>query len=185
MSEALYVDLPIGLVYPCIVVDPPWAYGDALPGRSRGAAKNYPTLTLDQLKQLPIQELADQNAHLWIWVTNSFLGDGLTLMKHWGFEYKTMLTWVKAPGIGMGRYLRNTTEHALLGVRGRLPAEGPKNVPSHIIAPRDRRHSRKPDEAYRVFATISPEPRLDMFARDRREGFDVWGNEIRGGTHHD
>lgn len=134
----LYADLPLGLLYSTAVIDPPWRYGDNLPGPGRG--------------------------------------DGLHLMSGWGFAYKTMLTWAK-PQIGMGRYLRNTTEHVLFGVRGRLPAEGPKNIPSHVLAPRGK-HSRKPDEAYDVIRTISPAPRIDLFAREEREGFDVWGNEV-------
>lgn len=172
----LYAGLPFGLVYSTIVVDPPWRYGDSLPGRGRGAAKHYETLSVEEIARLPIPDLAAENAHLWIWVTNSFVHEGFHLMAQWGFAYKTLLTWVK-PQIGMGRYLRNTTEHALLGVRGRLQAEGPKNIPSHIVAPRSR-HSRKPDEAYVVFRTISPAPRIDLFAQKGHEGFDVWGNAL-------
>lgn len=172
----LYADLPLGLLYSTAVIDPPWQYGDRLPGAGRGAAKHYPTLDLYEIGRLPIPELAADDAHLWLWVTNSFVHDGFHLMAQWGFAYKTMLTWAK-PQIGMGRYLRNTTEHVLFGVRGRLPAEGPKNIPSHVLAPRGK-HSRKPDEAYDVIRTISPAPRIDLFAREEREGFDVWGNEV-------
>lgn len=106
-------------------------------------------------------------------------------METWGFEEKTILTWRKVTNdrqkqrIGMGRYLRNSTEHCLFGVRGRLPSEGPKDIPSCFDAPRGL-HSRKPDEAYEIIRAISPGPRLSMFAREQRAGFDLWGNEAMG-----
>lgn len=171
----IYQRLPLGLRFSCIVVDPPWRYGDSLPGKGRGASKHYKTLTPDLISHLPVDGLADKDAHLWLWTTNAFIADALKLVSCWGFEYKTMLTWCK-PQIGMGRYLRNTTEHCLFGVRGRLPPLE-RNVPSHIIAPRSK-HSRKPDEAYRLITRISPAPRIDLFAREEREGFDVWGDEL-------
>lgn len=168
--------LPHGLLYSCIVIDPPWRYGDNLPGPGRGSAKHYATLTVDLIETLRPQRFADPDGcHMWLWATNSHILEARHLMSAWEFEYKTMLTWCK-PQLGMGRYLRNTTEHCLFGVRGKLPPMV-RNVPTHFVAPRSK-HSRKPDEAYELIRRVSPEPRLDMFAREDREGFDVWGNEV-------
>lgn len=159
-----------------VVADPPWKYGDKLTGAGRGAVKHYEVLDGAQLAYLPVPDLAEPDAHLWLWTTNSFMEDALWLAKHWGFKHKTILTWCK-PQIGMGRYLRNTTEHCVLSVRGKLPWQGPRNIPSHFVAPR-RQHSRKPDEAYRIIAAGSPLTRIDLFAREERDGFVAWGNEL-------
>lgn len=162
--------------YKCIVVDPPWRYGDTLPGE-RGAEDKYAgTLDFATLRNMPVSDMAEDNAHLWLWYTNAFIEDAACLVAFWGFTIKTQLTWCK-PQIGMGHYLRNTTEHCILAVRGRLPSVGPKNVPSHFTAPRAR-HSRKPDEAYDIIRSISPGPRIDLFARSPRVGFDRWGNQL-------
>lgn len=169
----LFNDLPPG-PFACLVLDPPWRYGDNLPGPGRGSAKHYGTLSVVELRQLPVPDLAAPDAHLWIWTTNAFLAEGLDLMAGWGFKQKTMLTWCK-PQIGMGRYLRNNTEHCLLGVRGRLPS-GANNLGSWVLAPRGE-HSTKPQIAYDRIAAISPGPRLDMFARQQRPGFEAWGLE--------
>lgn len=170
-------DLPLGILYSTVVIDPPWKFGDSLPGPTRGASHNYETLTPQQIACLDIPHLATPNAHLWLWAPNSFLHEAFHLISWWGFEYKTTLTWVKVPGIGMGRYLRNTTEHCLFAVRGKLPrAPGPANVPSHVFASR-RAHSEKPDEAYDVIRKISYEGRIDLFARKVRDGFDGWGDQ--------
>jgi N6-adenosine-specific RNA methylase IME4 len=174
-ARVIHDRLPLGLLYHCIVVDPPWSFGDKLPGPGRGAAKHYRTLAVEQIAKLDPGRFADENSHLWLWTTNSHMTEAHQLMRCWGFEYKTMLTWCK-PQIGMGHYLRNTTEHALFGVRGKLPPLE-RNVPSHILAPRSK-HSRKPDAAYELIRRVSPEPRIDLFAREEREGFDVWGNEV-------
>ncbi len=171
----LFADLPEGK-FATLVVDPPWKYGDSLPGPGRGAAKHYDVLHVMQVAELPVPDLAEPNAHLWLWTTNSFMDDALWLAKYWGFTHKTILTWCK-PQIGMGRYLRNTTEHCLLSVRGKLPWQGPLNIPSHFVAPRQQ-HSQKPQAAYDIIAQGSPGPRIDMFARAQRDGFVAWGNEI-------
>ena len=175
MSNDLFVDFPLGR-FRTLTADPPWRYGDNLPGKGRGAAKHYATLTPAEIAALPIPDLAEPDAHLWLWTTNSFMADALWLAKHWGFEHKTILTWCK-PQIGMGRYLRNTTEHCVLSVRGKLPWQGPLNIPSHFVAPRQQ-HSRKPQAAYDIIALGSPEARLEIFARETRIGFYAWGNEV-------
>ena len=170
-----YEGVPSDL-FATIVIDPPWSYGDHLPGGGRGAAKHYQCLSPAQLMDLPVEAMAVDNAHLWVWATNAFMLEALLLMRGWGFTQKTILTWCK-PQIGMGRYLRNTTEHCIFGVRGKLPSAGPKNIPSHFHAPRTK-HSEKPSVAYDIIKAISPEPRIDLFARQLRDGFVPWGNEI-------
>jgi N6-adenosine-specific RNA methylase IME4/ParB-like chromosome segregation protein Spo0J len=163
---------PIGDVseFPCIVIDPPWRYDNVA---TRGAAEDhYPTMSLDELAALELP--ATDNAHLYLWVTNSFLRDGFDLMETWGFTYKTCLTWVK-PQIGLGNYFRNSTEHVLFGVRGSLPTLA-NNVPTWFQADRTR-HSAKPMSFYDLVEKCSPGPYMEMFARARRFSWHTWGNE--------
>lgn len=119
--------------------------------------------------------MPDENAHLYLWVTNNFLKDGLWVMEQLGFRYVTMLTWAK-DRIGLGQYFRGQTEQLLFGVRGRLPAQV-RTQTTLITAPR-RKHSEKPDRAFEVIEAVSPGPRLEMFARTQRPGWDAWGNEV-------
>lgn len=171
-------DLPLGRKYRCVVIDPPWQYGDALPGNTRGADKQYDgTIGMEQMVSLPVGELLDVDAHVWLWYTNAFFLEAADLLINWRLTPKTQLTWCK-PQIGMGHYLRNTTEHAILATRGKsISGDNPKNIPSHFVATRAK-HSRKPDEAYDIIRQISPGPYLDVFARSPREGFDRYGNEL-------
>ena len=141
--------------YRTIVVDPPWLYSQhwkgskqaSLTGRmfkhggaggrysaGRGAAANYECLTLEELAALPVGEWAENNAHLYLWTTNSFMEQAYPLARAWGFEVKTIITWCKTQ-IGMGLYFRNTTEHVLFAVKGSLRSQR-RDVPTHFIAPR-------------------------------------------------
>ena len=140
----------------------------------RGAAAKYPCLDVDAIGEIPVGDWADKNAHMYLWTTNSFLRDAFVLMERWGFAYKTMITWAKTQ-IGMGMYFRNTTEHALFGVRGRLKCLR-RDVPTHFVAPRGA-HSAKPEAFYDMVESMSPGPYLDVFARRLRMGWDCWGNE--------
>jgi N6-adenosine-specific RNA methylase IME4 len=171
--------------YRTIVVDPPWEYRQKFGGplgqysknrgpKPKGAAPLYGFMTQAELLALPLGEWADEKAHLYLWVTNSFMVDGHELAKAWGFEQKTILTWVKQR-IGMGFYYRNTTEHVLFCVRGALPTQL-HNTPTHFNAPR-RGHSEKPAAFYDMVETMSPGPYLDVFARRQRFNWDTWGNE--------
>lgn len=153
-----------------IVIDPPWRYDNVA---TRGAAEDhYQTMGQDEL--LAMELPSADNAHLYLWVTNAFFRDGFDLMDAWGFTYKTCLTWCK-PQIGMGNYFRSTTEHVLFGMKGRLPTLT-NNTPTHFVADRQR-HSQKPDLFYDLVEASSPGPYLEMFARRRRFGWHVWGNE--------
>lgn len=164
--------------YRTIVVDPPWNYGDLMSsgqGRVRGAGNHYDLLSQEDLMRLPMGEWADDEAHLYLWTTNAFVRDAFALVEAWGFEYKTMLIWGK-PQIGMGHYFRNNTEPILFATKGNMKTLR-KDVPTLFMAPRGR-HSEKPAAFYDMVETMSPEPRLDVFARLHRFGWDVYGNEV-------
>ena len=153
-----------------IVVDPPWRYDNVA---TRGAAEDhYDTMSLDDLADLDVP--ADDDCHLYLWVTNGFIREGFGLLDAWGFAYKAALTWCK-PQIGTGNYFRNATEHVLFAVRGKL-ATLAKDVPTWFLADRTR-HSSKPDTFYDLVEKSSPGPYLDMFSRRRRLGWHTWGNE--------
>lgn len=174
--------------YSCIVVDPPWRYRDKLqmgvkhdgtPHKGhRGAESHYPCLSLPEIREIVFNQLdgcVADNAHLYLWTTNAFIAEAWQLAQDWGFTPRTILTWVK-PQIGMGHYFRNNTEHVVFAVRGKL---GPlrRNCPTAFVANR-RKHSAKPDEFFSIVESITPGPRLELFARRPREGWDVWGNEV-------
>ena len=160
-----------GALFRAIVVDPPWQYENTA---SRAAAENhYPTMTMDELAALEIPAFDD--AHLYLWVTNSFIREGFALLDEWGFTHKTALTWIK-PQMGMGNYFRSTTEHVLFATRGTLPTRRRDEVNSFRS---DRlRHSQKPNCFYELVERSSPGPYLEMFARSHRVGWTAWGNEI-------
>ena len=144
----------------------------------------YGTLTLPEIESLPVAEIAARTAHLYLWVPNALLADGLAVMTAWGFTYKSNLIWHKvrkdggSDGRGVGFYFRNVTEMILFGVRGknaRTLAPGRRQV--NLIASRKREHSRKPDELYPIVEACSPGPYLELFARGTRSGWATWGNQ--------
>jgi N6-adenosine-specific RNA methylase IME4 len=135
-------------------------------------------MTLDKIKGMPVSELAEEDAHLWLWCTNGTLRDGYDVAEAWGFTPRSVLTWVKFR-MGLGSYLRNSSEHLLFCTRGHAPVKF-KSQPTWINAPVTE-HSRKPDEFYPVIERVSEGPFIELFARRRppsnRDWF-VWGNEI-------
>jgi len=157
-----------------IVIDPPWDWGDEGDQDQFGRARpDYATMTLPQLLEFPVGELATPDAHLYMWITNRSLPKGFELMDRWGFRYVTMLTWVK-PSFGMGNYFRGSTEHVLFGVKGSLMLNR-KDLGTHFEAPRgDRGHSAKPDAFYDIVESASPGPWLELFSRHDREGWTSW-----------
>jgi N6-adenosine-specific RNA methylase IME4 len=170
--------------YQTIFADPPWRYGDRGSRISPDHAGHYTTMSLDEICELYsfVDSVVGTDAHLWLCCTNAFLVDGSAtkVARTWGFVPKTILTWCKESRagkvqIGMGHYLRNSTEHVMFCVRGKL-APLVRNVPSHVYAPRTK-HSAKPAELYEVVEKVSPGPRLEMFARASRDGWDSWGEE--------
>jgi N6-adenosine-specific RNA methylase IME4 len=169
-----------------ILVDPPWRFqnrtGKMAPEHRRLA--RYQTMTLDDICALPVEGIANETAHLYLWAPNALLPEGLRVMAAWGFTYKSNLVWHKvrkdggSDGRGVGFYFRNVTELILFGVRGknaRTLSPGRRQV--NLLATRKREHSRKPDEQYEIIEACSPGPYLELFARGTRKGWTTWGNQ--------
>jgi N6-adenosine-specific RNA methylase IME4 len=176
--------------YATIVADPPWRYTVNHPGsagkRVRAAEDHYETMTQEEIAALPVADLAADNAHLYLWVTNPVLTEQrlkggpnvFAIVRAWGFEPKTLLTWVKSEnGSGLGWYFRGDTEHVIFAVRGTAPIEASKRVSNVFRHPRGR-HSRKPGTFFELVESVSPGPYLELFARETRPGWHVWGNEV-------
>lgn len=181
-----FISFTGGKKYRTIYADPPWQFqnrtGKVAPEHKR--LSRYPTMTLDEIKALPVSEVADEKSHLYLWVPNALLPEGLEVMKVWGFEYKTNLIWEKVrkdgepDGRGVGFYFRNVTEVLLFGIRGtknRTLQPGRSQV--NLLRTMKREHSRKPDEFVSLIEACSSGPRLELFARGNREGWDMWGNQ--------
>ena len=172
-----------------ILADPPWRFtnrtGKMAPEHKRLA--RYSTMTLQQIMELPIPQLALPKSHLYLWVPNALILEGLEVMKRWGFVYKTNLVWYKIrkdggpDGRGVGFYFRNVTELVLFGVRGHLRTLAPGRRQVNIIQSRKREHSRKPDELYEIVEHCSPGPYLELFARHKRRGWRQWGDGVGSG----
>jgi N6-adenosine-specific RNA methylase IME4 len=159
--------------YKTIMADPPWETEQR--GKSRGAVNHYALMGLERIKALPVERLCADDAHCWLWVTNASLRHGYEVLDAWGFVPRGVLTWVK-PRLGLGRYLRNASEHLLLGTRGSAPV-GYNGQPSWMFAP-VQEHSHKPEEQFAVIERISLPPYLELFARRPRFGWDMWGDEV-------
>jgi N6-adenosine-specific RNA methylase IME4 len=158
--------------YRTILADPPW---DVQQKGERGAEKHYSLMGLDQIAAMPVADLAEDNAHLWLWVTNATLRQGYDIAEAWGFTVRSPLTWVKFR-LGLGNYLRNSTEHLLFATCGSAPVEF-KSQPTWINAP-VQDHSHKPEEQYALIERVSPGPYLELFARRRQHGWHAWGNQV-------
>jgi len=158
--------------YKTIMADPPWKYGK---GFGWGAGEYYPLMELDDIKKLDVKSISQENAHLYLWCPNSLLPEALEVMEAWGFEFKTVITWVKHRSI-FGYYFKGQSEQLLFGVKGKLP---PANrCQTTIINGKVSNHSKKPDEQYAVMEAVSPSPRIELFARRKPNGWDVWGNQV-------
>lgn len=174
---------PLG--FGAILADPPWQFqnrtGKVAPEHKRLA--RYPTLTVPEITAIPVWTVAAARSHLYLWVPNALLREGLEVMSAWGYEYKTNIVWHKVrqdggpDGRGVGFYFRNTTELVLFGVRGNLRTLEPGRRQVNIIKSRKREHSRKPDELYNLIEACSPGPYLELFARGPRPGWYQWGNQ--------
>ena len=205
-SPSVFTPLPSG-PFSTIVADPPWDYSRKLSGGgtsgyspahpsrggNRGAANHYPTLTLEELQTLPIQSVAADQAHLYLWTTSAFVVEAHMLAETWGFSPKVLVPWIKtkkdsrtqvldADGdlyasvrMGMGLYIRHCAEFLLFCVRGKAPTAR-NDVLGVLFAPRGK-HSEKPSQAYDLIDRLSRSPRLELFARGPRDGYEVWGNQ--------
>ena len=175
-----------GKKYKTIYADPPWQFsnrtGKMAPEHKR--LNRYSTMKLNDIKKLPVSDVADEKSHLYLWVPNALLPEGLEVMKAWGFEYKTNLIWEKVrkdgmpDGRGVGFYFRNVTEIVLFGIKGdnnRTLQPGRSQV--NLLRSMKREHSRKPDEWIDLIERCSPGPYLELFARGDRKNWDMWGNQ--------
>ncbi len=173
--------------YRTVLADPPWRFqnrtGKMAPEHKR--LSRYSTMTLEDIYELPVATIAAERSHLYLWCPNALLAEGLETMKRWGYTYKSNVVWYKIrkdggpDGRGVGFYFRNVTELILFGVRGQNNRTlTPGRTQTNIIGTRKREHSRKPDEAWDLAERCSPGPRLEMFARFYRNGWDQWGDQV-------
>ena len=141
-------------------------------------------MTIEEIKALPIEPMAADKSHLYLWVPNALLSWGLDVMRAWGVQYKGNLVWFKVrkdggpDGRGVGFYFRNVTELVLFGTRGNLRTLKPGRRQVNLLATRKREHSRKPDELYDIIEACSPGPYLELFARHGRDKWEQWGDEL-------
>lgn len=175
-----------GRKFSTVLADPPWQFqnrtGKVAPEHKR--LSRYPTLSLNQIKEIPVDEVTEDRAHLYLWVPNALLKEGLEVMEAWGFKYKTNLIWYKIrkdggpDRRGVGFYFRNVTEVILFGVKGKnIRTLQPGRSQENIISSRKREHSRKPDEQYKLIESCSWGPYLEMFSRGTRSNWACWGNQ--------
>lgn len=176
----------IGKKYKTIYADPPWQFqnrtGKVAPEHKR--LSRYSTMQLEEIKALPVSKVADEKCHLYLWVPNALLPEGLEVMQAWGFEYKTNIIWEKVrkdgmpDGRGVGFYFRNVTEILLFGIRGdKNRTLDPGRSQVNLIRSIKREHSRKPDEFVNLIERCSSAPFLEIFARGDRAGWDMWGDQ--------
>lgn len=175
-----------GQKFGTILADPPWQFqnrtGKVAPEHKR--LNRYGTMQLDEICALPVEDIAADPAHLYLWVPNAMLPEGLQVMQAWGFRYVSNIIWEKVrkdggpDGRGVGFYFRNVTEILLFGVRGKNARTlQPGRSQVNIIRSRKREHSRKPDEQYPIIEECSWGPRIELFSRGARKGWTVWGNQ--------
>lgn len=170
-----------------VLADPPWRFnnrtGKVAPEHRR--LSRYDTMTTREIQELPVQDIVAEHAHLYLWVPNALIADGLRVMESWGFTYKSNLVWAKRrkdggpDGRGVGFYFRNVTELVLFGVRGSMRTLQPGRRQVNIIETRKREHSRKPDELYDIIESCSPGRYLELFARYSRPDWTSWGLEAK------
>ncbi len=177
-----------GKKYNTIYADPPWQFqnrtGKVAPEHKR--LNRYETMTLEEIKKLPVSEIADDKAHLYLWIPNALLPNGLEVMDAWGFEYKGNIVWEKIrkdgfpDGRGVGFYFRNVTELLLFGIKKKSSPNrtlSPARSQVNLVRSQKREHSRKPDEIIPIIESCSQPARIELFARGDREGWDMWGNQ--------
>lgn len=168
-----------------VLADPPWRFanrtGKVAPEHRR--LDRYSTMSLEAIKALEVKQVTAKNAHLYLWVPNALLPEGLEVMSAWGFRYVSNIIWAKRrkdggpDGRGVGFYFRNVTEVLLFGVKGAMRTLSPGRSQVNMIETRKREHSRKPDEQYDLIESCSPGPYLELFARHTRPKWALWGDE--------
>ena len=162
--------------YKTILADPPWRFASQRgKGSNRSAESHYELMPLEAIKAMPVAELCEENAHLYLWICNGQLQEGLDVIKAWGFTFRSPIYWIK-PRLGLGNYIRNASETLLFATRGRAAVKlGGR--PNWLFAPQQE-HSHKPEEQFAIIERLSDGPYLELFARRKRLGWDSWGNEV-------
>lgn len=171
--------------YSVVYADPPWSFRFSSPTaaprpvtcqEAAGVSYYYDTMSLEDIKKMPVSSLCEKDAVLFLWATTPLLPEAFEVMKSWGFKYKTMITWHKLRCKGMGYWFRGHTEHLLLGVRGNVKAF--KSMQHNIVKHRVLKHSEKPEVFRKIIESVTQGERVELFARIRKEGWDAWGNQL-------
>jgi len=186
-SSAWFGDMA-GKRFGVILADPPWAYDctsptaanyETLDGDSNpaGISHYYDTMTAEQIAAMPVREIAEENSVLFLWATNPLMPEAFAVLKAWGYKYKTLLTWEKENGKGMGYWFRGVTEHCLLGVRGDVKAF--RSPIKNLIRNKVGRHSAKPEQMHEIIESVTQGmERVELFARLHRPRWTAWGNQV-------
>lgn len=165
--------------YRTILADPPWQINQRGKNSNRSAEHHYELMPLDRIKAMPVADLSEDNAHLYLWCPNGLLPEALEVVKAWGFTFRSPIYWIK-PRLGLGNYIRNASETLLFATRGKAPVKFLAQ-PNWLFAPQQE-HSHKPEEQFAIIERLSDGPYLEMFARRRQPGWDAWGFEAPGGS---
>ena len=177
--------------YKIIYADPPWSYNSKKPttakrpsamGVSLTPDYYYKVMNLEEIKKLPVQKISDDDCVLFLWATNPLIREALEVMEAWGFKYITMITWHKTNSKGMGYWFRGYTEHLLFGKKGKIKSF--RSMVHNLQEAKFEKHSKKPDLFRKMIESVTKElnPRIELFARQKIEGWDSWGDEIPKGT---
>ena len=188
-SDALFSDLR-GQRFGCILADPPWSYDtDSAPASAGGRPcldrgekphsvnHYYQTMTLSEIMAMPVHEIAAKDSVCFMWATVPLMPEAFRVMEAWGYKYKTMLTWEKENGSGMGYWFRGVTEHVLLGVRGNVKAF--RSPIKNLLRNKVGRHSAKPQQFHEIIESVTPQmERVELFGRYARANWTTWGNQV-------
>lgn len=184
-NDALLSDLR-GRKFGCVLADPPWSYectdptcspGGRETGFSGGIGTYYETMPLDQIMAMPIHEITAPDSVLFMWATVPLMPEAFRVMEAWGYKYKTMLTWEKENGKGMGYWFRGVTEHVLFGVRGNVKAF--RSPVKNLLRNKVGRHSAKPQQFHEIIESVTPKmERVELFGRYARANWTTWGNQV-------
>jgi N6-adenosine-specific RNA methylase IME4 len=164
--------------YALILADPPWKYMSSNTGREmkHGANAKYSTMELQDICSLPVDTISEKDSCLFLWATTPMLQEAFEVMKAWGFKYKTSIYWYKETNGGLGYWFRGAVEVCLVGKKGNFKPFGSQHA--NFISAKSSKHSKKPDELYTIIESLNIMTKIELFARDHRHGWDVWGDQI-------
>lgn len=165
--------------YRTILADPPWQINQRGKNSNRSAEHHYELMPLDRIKAMPVADLCEDNAHLYLWCPNGLLPEALEVVKAWGFIFRSPIYWIK-PRLGLGNYIRNASEALLFATRGKAPVKF--HAQPNWMFCCQQEHSHKPEEQFPIISRLSDGPYLELFARRRQPGWDCWGFEAPGGS---